>query len=74
MKDWIKQDGNIDMTKTDIIKILFLALIGGNIMGIVLIQIFGELTLLKLIQLEISLIVLIGLLFIVSRLWNRRLT
>ncbi len=74
MKDWIKQDGNIDMTKRDIIKILFLALIGGNIMGIVLIQIFGELTLLKLIQLEISLIVLIGLLFIVSRLWNRRLT
>ena len=47
MKDWIKQDGNIDMTKRDIIKILFLALIGGNIMGIVLIQIFGELTLLK---------------------------
>ena len=47
MKDWIIQDGNIDMTKRDIIKILFLALIGGNIMGIVLIQIFGELTLLK---------------------------
>ena len=74
MKDWIKQDGNIDMTKRDIIKILFLALIGGNIMGIVLIQIFGELTLLRLIQLEISLIILIGLLFIVSRLWNKRST
>ncbi|WP_458720157.1 hypothetical protein [Candidatus Nitrosocosmicus sp. R] len=62
------------MKKRDIIKILFLALIGGNIMGIVLIQIFGELNLLKLIQLEMSLIIIIGLLFIVSRLWNRRLT
>jgi hypothetical protein len=59
------------MTKRDIIKILFLALIGGNIMGIVLIQIFGELTLLKLIQLEVSLIIIIGLLFIASRLWNK---
>ena len=74
MKDWIKQDGNIDMTKRDIIKILFLALIGGNIIGIVLIQIFGELTLLKLIQLEVSLIIIIGLLFIASRLWNKAST
>lgn len=61
------------MTKRDIIKILFLALIGGNIMGIVLIQIFGELTLLKLIQLEVSLIIIIVFLFITSRIWNKRL-
>jgi uncharacterized membrane protein YoaK (UPF0700 family) len=61
------------MTKREIIKILFLALITGNIMGIVLVQIFGELTLLKLIQLNVSLIIIIMFLFIASRMWNKRL-
>lgn len=61
------------MTRKDILKIFFIALITGNIMGIVLIQIFETLTITSLIILEISLIITIVLLFVVSRLWNKRL-
>lgn len=61
------------MTRKEILKIFFIALITGNIMGIVLIQIFETLTITSLIILEISLIIIIVLLFVASRLWNKRL-
>lgn len=69
----MQTDESINMIKRDIIRIILLALVVGNIMGIVLIQIFGEFTLLKLLQLDVSLIVIIGFLFIASRMWNNRL-
>ena len=61
------------MTRKDILKIFFIAFIAGNIMGIVLIQIFKTLTITSLIILEISLIMAIVLLFVASKLWNKRL-
>ena len=61
------------MTKREVIKIIFLAFIAGTIMGIVLIEIFGTLTLLKLFQLEICMIFIIIFLFISSKMWNKRL-
>ena len=61
------------MTWKEILKIFFIALIAGNIMGIVLIQIFDALTITSLIILEISLIITIVFLFIASKLWNKRL-
>lgn len=61
------------MTRKEILKIFFIALITGNIMGIILIQIFETLTITSLIILEISLIITIVLLFIASKLWNKRL-
>jgi hypothetical protein len=62
------------MTRKEILKIFFIAFIAGNIMGIVLIQIFKTLTITSLIILEISLIMTIVLLFVASKLWNKRLT
>jgi hypothetical protein len=61
------------MTWKEILKIFFIALIAGNIMGIVLIQIFETLTITSLIILEISLIITIVFLFIASKLWNKRI-
>lgn len=61
------------MTKKEIAKIFFIALITGNIMGIVLIQIFETLTITSIIILEISLLITIVLLFIASKVWNKRL-
>jgi high-affinity Fe2+/Pb2+ permease len=61
------------MTKKEVIKIFFLALIGGSIMGVVIIEIFGSLDLIKLIQLEICVLLIIVFLFVVSRWWNKRL-
>ena len=61
------------MTIKEGIKIFFLALIAGSIMGVVIIEIFGTLDLMKLIQLEICVIFIIIFLFIVSKLWNKRL-
>jgi hypothetical protein len=61
------------MTRKEILKIFFIAFIAGNIMGIVLIQIFKTLTITSLVILEISLIMTIVLLFIASKLWNKRL-
>jgi hypothetical protein len=61
------------MTKKEMVKIFFIALITGNIMGIVLIQIFETLTITSIIILEISLLVTILLLFIASKVWKRRL-
>ena len=61
------------MAKREVVKIIFLALIAGTIMGIVLIEIFGTLTLMKLFQLEICMIFIIIFLFISSKMWNKRL-
>lgn len=61
------------MTKKDIIKIFFIAFITGNIMGIVIIQIFETLTLSSIIDLEISLLIIIFLLFVASKAWNKHL-
>lgn len=61
------------MTKKEVIKIFFLALIGGSIMGVVIIEIFGSLDLIKLIQLEICVLLIIVFLFVISRWWNKRL-
>ncbi len=61
------------MTKREIIKIFFIALITGNIMGIILIQIFENLTIKNLMILETFLLIIITILFIASRAWNKRL-
>ena len=61
------------MTKKEMTKIFFIALITGNIMGIVLIQIFEIFTLTTIIILEISLLIIIVLLFVASKTWNKRL-
>ena len=61
------------MTKREVVKIFFLALIAGTIMGIILIEIFGTLTLMKVFQLEICMIFIIIFLFISSKMWNKRL-
>lgn len=61
------------MTKKEVIKIFFLALITGSIMGVVIIEIFGTIDLMKFFQLEICVILIIIFLFIVSRWWNDRL-
>lgn len=61
------------MTKKELAKIFFIALITGNIMGVVLIQIFETLTITSIIILEISLLITIVLLFVASKAWNKRL-
>lgn len=53
------------MTKREVVKIIFLALIAGTIMGIVLIEIFGTLTLMKLFQLEICIMIFIIIFFLI---------
>ncbi len=68
----IRKD-NRRMTKKEMAKIFFIALITGNIMGAVLIQIFETLTLTSIIILEISLLITIVLLFVASKAWNKRL-
>ncbi len=68
----IRKD-NRRMTKKEMAKIFFIALITGNIMGVVLIQIFETLTLTSIIILEISLLITIVLLFVASKAWNKRL-
>jgi uncharacterized membrane protein YdjX (TVP38/TMEM64 family) len=60
------------MRKFEGIKIFFIALITGSIMGIVLIQIFHNLTIKNVITLEIILILVIIMLFVTTTLWNRR--
>ena len=62
-----------NMTKKDVIKIFFLTLIAGSIMGAVIIEIFGSLDLIKLIQLEICVLLIIVFLFVISSWWNKRL-
>jgi hypothetical protein len=61
------------MTKKEVLKIFFIAFITGNIMGIVIIQIFETLTLTSVVILEISLLITIFLLFVASKAWNKHL-
>jgi hypothetical protein len=60
------------MKKFEGIKIFFIALITGNIMGIILIQIFQDLTIVNMTIMEIVLVLIIIMLFISSKLWNKR--
>ncbi len=60
------------MKKIEGIKIFFIALITGNIMGIILIQIFQDLTIVNISIMEIVLVFIIIMLFIFSKLWNKR--
>jgi uncharacterized membrane protein YdjX (TVP38/TMEM64 family) len=60
------------MKKFEVVKIFFIALITGNIMGIVLIQIFHNLTIKNVINMEIILILIIIMLFVTTTLWNKR--
>ena len=60
------------MKRSEVIKIFFIALITGNIMGIILIQIFQDLTIVNITIMEIVLVLIIVMLFISSKLWNKR--
>lgn len=60
------------MKKSEGIKIFFVALITGNIMGIILIQIFQDLTIVNITIMEIILVLIIIMLFISGKLWNKR--
>ena len=60
------------MKKFEGIKIFFIALITGNIMGIILIQIFQDLTIVNITIMEIVLVLIIIMLFISSKLWYKR--
>jgi high-affinity Fe2+/Pb2+ permease len=60
------------MKKFEVVKIFFIALITGNIMGIVLIQIFHNLTIKNVIIMEVVLILIIIMLFLSIKLWNKR--
>lgn len=60
------------MKKSEGIKIFFIALITGNIMGIILIQIFQDLTIVNITIMEIILVLIIIMLFISGKLWNKR--
>lgn len=61
------------MTKKEMVKIFLIVMITGNIMGIVVIQIFESLTIINMIILEILLLIIIVLLFVASRTWNKKL-
>ena len=60
------------MEKLDVVKIFFLALIVGNVMGIVLIQVFHTLTVKNVIEMEIFLTIIIIILLISTTLWKRQ--
>ncbi len=60
------------MKKFEVIKIFFIALITGNIMGIILIQIFQDLTIVNTTIMEIVLILIIIALFISTKLWKKK--
>jgi len=59
------------MKKFEVIKIFFIALITGNIMGIILIQIFQDLTIVNTTIMEIVLILIIIALFVSTKLWKK---
>ena len=58
------------MKKTEVLKIFCMALIIGNIMGVILIQIFRNLTIKNVIIMEIVLTIIIIILFIITKIWN----
>ncbi len=60
------------MKKFEVVKIFFISLITGNIMGIVLIQIFRNFTIKNIIIMEVVLILIIIMLFISAKIWNTR--
>ncbi len=60
------------MKKFEVVKIFFIAVITGSIMGTILIQIFHNLTIKNIIIMEIVLILIIIILFISIKLWNKR--
>ncbi|MBA3976771.1 MAG: hypothetical protein H0X50_01075 [Nitrosopumilus sp.] len=60
------------MKKFEVIKIFFIALITGNIMGIILIQIFQDLTIVNTTIMEIVLILIIIALFVSTKLWKKK--
>ncbi len=60
------------MKKFEGIKIFFIALITGNIMGIILIQIFQDLTIVNTTIMEIVLILIIIALFVSTKLWKKK--
>jgi high-affinity Fe2+/Pb2+ permease len=60
------------MERLDAIKIFFLALIVGNVMGVVLIQVFHNLTVQNVIAMEIALIFIIIMLFVSTYWWKKR--
>ena len=60
------------MRKFEGIKIFFIALITGNIMGAVLFQILESLTIETIINMEVVLIIIIIILYKSSKSWNKR--
>ena len=60
------------MKKFEMLKIFCIALIIGNIMGIILIQIFHNLTMKNVIIMEIVLTIIIIMLLIVTSIWNNK--
>ncbi len=60
------------MKKLEGIKIFFIALITGNIMGIIIIEIFQYVTIENIIIMEIVLILIVIILYVSSKLWNKR--
>jgi len=60
------------MKKLEGIKIFFIALITGNIMGIVIIEIFQYVTIENIIIMEIVLILIVIILYLASKSWNKR--
>jgi hypothetical protein len=60
------------MKKLEGIKIFFIALITGNIIGIVIIEIFQYVTIENIIIMEIVLILIIIILYLTSKSWNKR--
>lgn len=57
----------------DVMQIFLILIITGNLMVIVLIQIFREQTLLKLVQMEVILIAIVVLFVGSSTLWKKKL-
>jgi uncharacterized membrane protein YfcA len=60
------------MKKFEIVKIFFIAIIIGSVMGTILIQIFHNLTIKSVIIMEVVLILIIIMLFLSIKLWNKR--
>ncbi len=58
------------MKQFEVLKIFCVALIIGNIMGVILIQIFRNLTIKNIVIMEIVLTMIIIMLFIVTKIWN----
>ncbi len=60
------------MKKFEMLKIFCIALIIGNIMGIILIQIFHNMTIKNIVIMEIVLTIIIIMLLIVTSIWNNK--